>query len=143
MLELQEHTGKLKVENYGLWEFLQDLQQGVNRGYELDDSNEGFPQTFGQIYTCLLKQKKKIQEPLFKPLIDLHPGLQEELDAIVIEPEVVASLATNVAEKETNVALQATDKAKTEVVAPVVPQVNKRAYVSKGNGSGTGPKPRN
>lgn len=61
MIELQEHTGKLKIENYGLWDFLQDFQQGVNQGYELDDSNEGFPQVFGSLYTCLLKPKEHTQ----------------------------------------------------------------------------------
>lgn len=71
MLELQQHTGKLKCENYGLWEFLQDLQQGVNQGYELDDSNEGFPQTFGSLYTCLLKKKADVLSPIDLPEVTL------------------------------------------------------------------------
>lgn len=74
MLELQEHTGKLKAENYGLWEFLQDLQQGVNQGYELDDSNEGFPQVFGSLYTCLLKVKTNGVDLLKKELRILPGG---------------------------------------------------------------------
>lgn len=60
MIELQQHTGKLKCENYGLWEFLLDLQQGIKQGYELDDSNEGFAQNFGSLYTCLLKKELRI-----------------------------------------------------------------------------------
>ena len=71
MLELQEHTGKLKVENYGLWEFLQDLQQGVSQGYELDESNEGFPQVFGSLYTCLLKKQQEVPSPI--EVTEVHP----------------------------------------------------------------------
>lgn len=54
MIELQEHNGKLKVENYGLMEWATDVQSAVQQGYELDTSNEGWPQVFGSVYTCLM-----------------------------------------------------------------------------------------
>ena len=58
MLELQQHTGKLKAENYGLMEWALDIQAAINQGYELDMSNEGYCQNFGSLYTCLLKKKE-------------------------------------------------------------------------------------
>lgn len=98
MQELQ-HTGKLKIENYGLWEFLQDFQQGVSQGYELDESNEGFPQVFGSLYTCLLKPKalkqsvegdKTPSERIFEEVIYLRKELKE------VQEKTVNGLALNV-----------------------------------------------
>ena len=64
MLELQQHTGKLKAENYGLMEWALDIQAAINQGYELDMSNEGYCQNFGSLYTCLLKKKAEVPSPI-------------------------------------------------------------------------------
>lgn len=105
MIELQEHNGKLKVENYGLWEFLQDLQQGINQGYELDESNEGWPQVFGSLYTCLMVESVPAV-PAQNQVVKHNELLAEEVQepfVVASFVEVVAQEATIVAEKETEV----------------------------------------
>ncbi len=153
MIELQEHNGKLKIENYGLMEWALDVQKAIKQGYELDDSNEGYCQNFGSLYTCLMvesfsagpaqnqvvkhnellaeevqylrKELKDLQEKTSNGLalkveLDKEPqfatgGLLPKTEQIVGEEPfviapfaevvvpVVASEATIVAEKETEV----------------------------------------
>lgn len=115
MLELQQHTGKLKCENYGLYEFLLDVQNGVNQGYEIDDSNEGFPQVYGSLYTCLLKNKATV----------VFLDKQAEISAVL-----TIEAAKDVLPEETIVAKQETELK--QEVTPDAELVIKR-----------GPKPKN
>lgn len=51
MLEVQKE--ELRIENYSLWEFCSALEKAILQGYTLDlESNEGFPQQIGSIFTC-------------------------------------------------------------------------------------------
>ena len=58
----QKYT--LRIERYSLWEFCQALEKSILAGYTLDlESNEGFPQQIGSIYTCaVVKEVKEEQE---------------------------------------------------------------------------------
>ncbi len=154
MIELLEHNGKLKVENYGLMDWVTDVQSAIQQGYEIDTSNEGYPQNFGSLYTCLMveshnsgyvqnqllnhngllaeevqylrKELKDLQEKttsnglVLTVELDNEPqfatgGLLPKTEHVVGEEvfvvapfvevvgPVVASEATNVAEKETEV----------------------------------------
>lgn len=91
MLELQEHTGKLKAENYGLMEWALDVQDAINQGYELDMSNEGYVQNFGSLYTCLLKKKSEVPSPI--EVAEVHPETpvkvqQEQSPEVPVEQPV-------------------------------------------------------
>lgn len=64
MIEQQKHIDAIRVENYGLAEWLKDVQATIQKGYEIDlVSNEGYPTSFGTMYTCLMLPVKK-QEPI-------------------------------------------------------------------------------
>lgn len=59
MIEVKDNE-TIRVENYGLIEWLTDLQQQIKLGYEIDFStNEGYPQSFGSVYTCLMKKQQE------------------------------------------------------------------------------------
>lgn len=75
MIELQKHTGKLKVENYGLMEWATDVQAAVKQGYEIDTSNEGYPQNFGALYTCLMVES--VSNPLQEEVEYLRKELKQ------------------------------------------------------------------
>lgn len=75
MIGLQEHNGKLKVENYGLMEWATDVQSAVQQGYEIDTSNEGYPQNFGSLYTCLMVES--IRNPYLEEIHYLRKELKE------------------------------------------------------------------
>lgn len=54
--ELQETK---QVQNYGLAEWLKDIQEAIREGYEFDfDSNEGYPQAIGHVFTCIMKLRR-------------------------------------------------------------------------------------
>lgn len=95
MIEKLKDSTKIRVENYGLFEWLVELQEAIKQGYELDTSNEGWPQVFGSVYTCLMVES--VSNPL-KVELDKEPQLEHKDN-----PPVVAQEATIVAEKETEV----------------------------------------
>lgn len=42
-----------RIEAYSIAEFVQQVQQAIREGYELDlDTNENYPQQFGTLFTC-------------------------------------------------------------------------------------------
>jgi hypothetical protein len=59
MIEPQ-FNGYLLVQNYGLHEFLKEVEIAIKEGFELDltngefGKNETFPHTFGSMHTVLL-----------------------------------------------------------------------------------------
>jgi len=140
MIEQQKDSNKIQVQNFGLVEWLKDVQEAIQADYEFDfETNEGYPQVIGTVYTCLMqprenKEAEKQSEPEVYPggspdTPDMTskstnlvlPDKQAEAEPVLPTDEAVAILATTVAKQETD-------------------QPTKRAYVSKGNG--TGPKPK-
>jgi hypothetical protein len=129
MIEQLKDSDKIQVQNFGLAEWLKDIQQAINEGYEFDfESNSGYPQQIGHIYTCQMMPrsvelsadttvylKPVLQETT--PVIDFPPivePVEETKDALVIAPwqeSVVAQEATTVAKQET-------EKVTTEVNQP-------------------------
>lgn len=50
-------NGNLQVQEYSLFDFLNELQKLIRQGYAIDfESNEGYPQVLGNIYICQLKK---------------------------------------------------------------------------------------
>lgn len=42
-----------RIEAYSIAEFVQQVQQAIRDGYELDlDTNDNYPQQFGTLFTC-------------------------------------------------------------------------------------------
>lgn len=101
MIEQQKHTNKIQVQNFGLVEWLKDVQEAIQAGYEFDfETNEGYPQVIGTVYTCLMQPRE------YKQVEQLLPDKQAETLPTYIETEDmlnVAQEATIVAEKETEV----------------------------------------
>jgi len=58
MITFQEHTGFKQVENYGFAEWLKEVQEVIQDGYEFDfDSNDGYPLQIGTVYTAVMKPR--------------------------------------------------------------------------------------
>lgn len=47
------HNQSKRIEAYSIAEFVQQVQQAIREGYELDlNTNENYPQQFGTLFTC-------------------------------------------------------------------------------------------
>jgi len=58
MITFQEHTGFKRVENYGFAEWLKEVQEVIQDGYEFDfESNDGYPLQIGTVYTAVMKPR--------------------------------------------------------------------------------------
>lgn len=50
---MQNRTQTKRIEAYSIAEFVQQVQQAIREGYELDlNTNENYPQQFGTLFTC-------------------------------------------------------------------------------------------
>lgn len=50
---MQTTNQSKRIEAYSIAEFVQQVQQAIREGYELDlDTNENYPQQFGTLFTC-------------------------------------------------------------------------------------------
>lgn len=121
MIELQEN-GKLKLENYGLMEWATDVQAAVRRGYELDTSNEGYPQNFGSLYTCLMVKT------------DVLPVKQAEESEVLPVDEAKDVLVRTIL-KDSDSLIAPWSQTESPVVAQETPEVDQPAK--------RGPKPKN
>lgn len=55
MITTQEHTGFIKIEDYGFAEWLAQVEQVIKQGYEFDFvNNENYPVGYGSMYTAVL-----------------------------------------------------------------------------------------
>ena len=55
MIITQEHTGNIKIEDYGFAEWLAQVEQVINQGYQFDFvNNENYPVGYGSMYTAVL-----------------------------------------------------------------------------------------
>lgn len=85
MIQVQEHTGFKRVEDYSLATWLEQVQECIQDGYEFDmESNIGYPTQIGSVYTCLMKPKVQkvapsaseekqevpVDEPVVQPKVD-------------------------------------------------------------------------
>jgi len=72
----------LLVQNYGLAEWLKDVEQAIHNGYEFDfDSNEAYPQTIGHVHTCIMK--------LRKPNLNWLPQTLQQTEPVLDFPPIV------------------------------------------------------
>ena len=70
MIQRQEHTGFMHVQQYGLAEWLAEVEELMNQGYKFDfESNENYPQSIGHMFTAVLvpKEDKKKVAALLRP----------------------------------------------------------------------------
>lgn len=55
MIITQEHTGNIKIEDYGFAEWLAQVEQVINQGYKFDFvDNANYPVGYGSMYTAVL-----------------------------------------------------------------------------------------
>ena len=55
MITKQEHTGNIKIEDYGFAEWLAQVEQVINQGYKFDFvDNANYPVGYGSMYTAVL-----------------------------------------------------------------------------------------
>jgi hypothetical protein len=60
MIEHREHNNTVKVEDYGLAEWLAQVYTLIKQGYEFDfTSNETYPLVFGSMYTVVMVKSKE------------------------------------------------------------------------------------
>lgn len=60
MITTQEHTGFIKIEDYGFAEWLAQVEQVIKQGYEFDFvNNENYPVGYGSMYTAVLVPTKE------------------------------------------------------------------------------------
>lgn len=54
----------VKIEAPNLIEFVKEIQEKVQQGYTVDDTNEGLPQSWGPgLYTCTLSKTSASVQP--------------------------------------------------------------------------------
>jgi len=120
MIERIQATDKIQVQNFGLVEWLKDLQEAIQAGYEFDfETNEGYPQQIGHVYTCqmLPVKQKQVEQYVTKVVpeqeLRVYPGGSPDTPTMTTIPvdEVVAQEATTVAK-------QGTEKVTPEVNQP-------------------------
>ena len=92
MLTKQEHTGFIKVEDYGFAEWLAQVEQVIKQGYEFDFvNNENYPVGYGSMYTAVLVPVKvnEAQETQVEPeSVPLSPTVEPLEETPVAEVTV-------------------------------------------------------
>ena len=55
MITKQEHSGNIRIEEYGFAEWLAQVEQVINQGFKFDFvTNENYPVGYGSMYTAVL-----------------------------------------------------------------------------------------
>lgn len=58
-MQEKNHDGSIKVETYGVAEFLKELEPLLKDGYSLDfTENDNYPQSYGAFYSCVVVKDK-------------------------------------------------------------------------------------
>lgn len=97
MINPKDHNGNIRVENYGLAEWLTEIEQVINQGYEFNfNDNDKFPQSIGYMFYAILVPKEDGKQQLTVKIdaSDVQPLLDEtikQVKAIVAEHEQNAS----------------------------------------------------
>lgn len=61
-------SNKIKVEEPNLVAFVQKIEQLINEGYKVSDTNSGVPTTWGPgLYTCEMLGEKVEEKPVEQP----------------------------------------------------------------------------
>jgi len=94
MITTQEHTGFIKVEEYSLDAWLSEVETVIKQGYTFDfNSNETFPQVFGNFYTVLMVPATVPQEDIdLEPLSNLTSPIEASIAIDITEPPVPAKV---------------------------------------------------
>lgn len=62
-IEIQAHTGNMKIDSYNLAEFLAEIQEGFLKGFRLDfKTNENYPFGSGSYYSTTLVPESQPSE---------------------------------------------------------------------------------
>ena len=57
------NENKIKVETYGLADFLKLVEPLLGEGYSFDfEDNDAYPQSYGSFYSCILVKKEEVKE---------------------------------------------------------------------------------
>lgn len=58
-MQEKNHDESIKVETYGVAEFLKELEPLLKNGYSLDfTENDHYPQSYGAFYSCVVVKDK-------------------------------------------------------------------------------------
>ena len=58
-MQEKNHDESIKVETYGVAEFLKELEPLLKSGYSLDfTENDHYPQSYGAFYSCVVVKDK-------------------------------------------------------------------------------------
>jgi len=88
MIQVQEHTGFKRVEDYSLATWLEQVQECIQDGYEFDmETNEGFPTQIGSVYTCLMKPKE-VKVVLSGTVGPIVASIANDLTVPLVQPKV-------------------------------------------------------
>ena len=71
MITKQELTGFIKIEDYGFAEWLAQVEQVLNQGYQFDFvNNENYPVGYGSMYTAVLVPTKEQSKSVLTVQVD-------------------------------------------------------------------------
>lgn len=88
MITVQEHTGFKQVENYGFAEWLKEVQEVIQDGYEFDfESNANYPLQIGTVYTAVMKPReaKVALSDTVQPVV---ASIANDLTESMVQPKV-------------------------------------------------------
>ena len=78
---------EIQLQEYGLDEFIKQIEVKVNAGYKLDlETNEGYPQQYGTLYTA--RMLKTGNRPSVKFDVPKEPMFLKTVDEVVIPDPV-------------------------------------------------------
>ena len=89
----QEQPDSIQLQEYGLAEFIKQIEVKVNAGYKLGlETNEGYPQQYGTLYTVgMLKTGNR---PPVRFDVPKEPMFLKTADEVVIPDPVEAEVVT-------------------------------------------------
>jgi hypothetical protein len=90
-IEIQAHTGNMKIDSYNLAEFLAEIQEGFLKGFRLDfKTNENYPFGSGSYYsTTLVPESQQAAKEKLKNSVEIQ--LPAELSTDSATPDQVAT----------------------------------------------------
>ena len=134
MIEQLKDSDKIQVQNFGLAEWLKDAQEAIQAGYEFDfETNEGYPQQIGHVYTCqMLPVKQKQVEQVVT-----------ELEPMVITPWVGSeSVPSDLCVTLEETTSEPVFSPPTELVTELPPVVSEQKIAEVNQPAKRGPKPK-
>lgn len=108
MITKQEHTGNIKIEDYGFAEWLAQVEQVINQGYKFDFvDNANYPVGYGSMYTAVLVPVMPVVAEVASSIKSEAPwgdttDLNKALDLLQKEPVVEVQVEPTVQAKRKN-----------------------------------------